>query len=337
MTRIRTRRLVLRPLAQADLDWVTRAAGDIAVSRWLTRVAHPYTRADAEQFLAAVMAGDLGALWIITEAGAPCGIVSVGEELGYWLEPRVWGRGLATEAASAAIRAAFSDPDRQEIRSGHLEGNAGSRRVLEKLGFEDQGSRMLTSLALGTEVASRAMCLTRTKWEAAFSDLSFRELGPDDAADLHQIACHWDVTRQLGSWPWPADPVFTATRSGPFKGEGFVWGVFEAGRLLGTVAVTVHAGLPTLGYMYALETAGRGLATRAARHALSHGFAQWDWPEIHAATWHDNAASGRVLRKLGFVHWRTGYEPARARGVPTLGHDYRLTRTDWDRLSNAAH
>jgi len=167
--------------------------------------------------------------------------------------------------------------------------------------------------------------------------LTFRDLTLADAPDLHEIACHWAVTRQLGSWPWPPDPAFTATRSVPFGGEGFVWGVFEAGRLVGTVAVTVHARAPTLGYMFAPDTAGRGLATRAARAALTRGFGSWGWPEIHAATWHDNPASSRVLQKLGFVHWRTAYERSRARGAPTLGHDFRLTRPDWDRLSNRAH
>ena len=89
MTRINTHRLVLRPLARDDLDWVTRAVGDFEVSRWLTRVPHPYSRTDAEAFLDAVEAGDLGALWVITEGRAPCGVISIGDELGYWLEPQV--------------------------------------------------------------------------------------------------------------------------------------------------------------------------------------------------------------------------------------------------------
>ncbi len=337
MTPLSTRRLVLRPLNEGDLDWVTQEAGRLEVSRWLTKVAHPYRRADAEAFYASVMAGGLGDLWVITRDGAPCGIISVGDELGYWIAQNVWGEGIATEAAGAVIAHAFANPARAEIRSGHFEDNHASRHVLRKLGFADAGPRTLTSLALGREVRSRAMVLTREAWQARPAPLSYRDLGPDDAADLHRIVTPWAVTRQLGSWPWPADPAFTATRSAPFAGEGFVWGVFEAGRLVGTVGLTARDGLPLLGYMFDLATAGRGLATRAAREALHHGFATWGWSEVRADTWHDNRASGRVLAKLGFTHWRTGYEPSRARAVPTLTHSYRLARTDWQRLSNRAH
>lgn len=165
----------------------------------------------------------------------------------------------------------------------------------------------------------------------------YRELGPEDAGALHEVVSPWDVTRQLGSWPWPPDPAFTGTRSAPFRGEGFVWGVFEADCLVGTVALTSKAGEVTLGYMFALDTAGRGLATRASRDALAHGFATWPWDEIRAVTWHDNLASGRVLAKLGFTHWRTGFDPSRARRSPTLSHFYRLTRPEWERLSPRPH
>ena len=40
-------------------------------------------------------------------------------------------------------------------------------------------------------------------------DYRLRPLGPADAADLHAVASHWAVVRQLGRWPWPPDRAFT--------------------------------------------------------------------------------------------------------------------------------
>jgi RimJ/RimL family protein N-acetyltransferase len=56
-------------------------------------------------------------------------------ELGYWLAAGQTGRGLATRAASALTRVAFSDPsiDRVEIRCDPR--NAASARVPERLGY----------------------------------------------------------------------------------------------------------------------------------------------------------------------------------------------------------
>lgn len=70
------------------------------------------------------------------------GIITGGEELGYWLLPRAQGRGYATEASRAVLSAWFSKGG-GEVVSGYFEGNRGSARVLEKLGFVESGRDML--------------------------------------------------------------------------------------------------------------------------------------------------------------------------------------------------
>ena len=39
-----------------------------------------------------------------------------------------------------------------------------------------------------------------------------------DTDALHRIVSHWDVVRQLASFPWPPDLAFTATRAQPYHG-----------------------------------------------------------------------------------------------------------------------
>ena len=70
-------------------------------------------------------------------------------EIGWWLARRLWGRGLATEAALVALRDAFERVELERIVSVAMTGNAASRRIMEKLGltleaeFEDEGVQLV--------------------------------------------------------------------------------------------------------------------------------------------------------------------------------------------------
>jgi ribosomal-protein-alanine N-acetyltransferase len=62
-------------------------------------------------------------------------------EVGYEIARRWWGRGLAPEAAGAVVRYGFSVLGLHRIEAGVLPGNDASVRVLQKLGFLDEGTR----------------------------------------------------------------------------------------------------------------------------------------------------------------------------------------------------
>jgi [ribosomal protein S5]-alanine N-acetyltransferase len=67
-----------------------------------------------------------------------CGLHPRGDqelELGFHLLPEHWGKGLAVEAARAAIAYAFDRLRVGSLFAGHHPENEGSRRVLAKLGF----------------------------------------------------------------------------------------------------------------------------------------------------------------------------------------------------------
>ena len=63
---------------------------------------------------------------------------------------------------------------------------------------------------------------------------------------------------------------------------------------------------------------GRGLATEAGRAFVEHGFRTLGLSRIVAGTNVKNLASNRVLKKLGFVHTRSG------EGGGERWHDYEL-------------
>ncbi len=58
-------------------------------------------------------------------------------------------------------------------------------------------------------------------------------------------------------------------------------------------------GKAELGYVFARAAWGRGIATEAARACLQYGFERLGWNAIGAGALRENAASLRVLEKLG--------------------------------------
>ena len=66
-----------------------------------------------------------------------------GMELGYWLHPAYTGRGLATMAAVALIREAFTLPDVDRVEIIHDAANTTSGAVAERLGFVEVGRRIV--------------------------------------------------------------------------------------------------------------------------------------------------------------------------------------------------
>ncbi|HEY5908148.1 MAG TPA: GNAT family N-acetyltransferase [Vicinamibacteria bacterium] len=60
-------------------------------------------------------------------------------EILYALDPSVWGRGYAIEAASAVLRYAFESLTLARITAGTNPGNAASWRVLERVGLRRTG------------------------------------------------------------------------------------------------------------------------------------------------------------------------------------------------------
>ncbi|MCB1337457.1 MAG: GNAT family N-acetyltransferase [Maritimibacter sp.] len=169
---LRTERLTLRAPRPDDAAWIGCEIARPEVHRWLTAVPRPYGLADAEDWIEA-NAGGSGA-FVIDAGGDPLGALTLGApgtapELGYWLKRAAWGRGIMTEAARAALGWQFSRSD-ATVASGHIVGNAASRRVLAKLGFADTGRVMRPSRFHGHDVEIQRMILARATWEANDAD-----------------------------------------------------------------------------------------------------------------------------------------------------------------------
>lgn len=77
-------------------------------------------------------------------------------DLGYRFLPRYWGQGLATEAGVASLRHGFEEIGLERIDGFVLPDNAGSIRVLEKVGMQRDGTATFDGLEALRFVARRA-------------------------------------------------------------------------------------------------------------------------------------------------------------------------------------
>lgn len=164
---IQTDRLVLRPFRDADASRVAALIGNLSVSRWLTRVPHPYSHDDARSFFARNAQDDM--VRAVTRADDAAdeiiGCCSIQNELGYWLGQPFWGLGYASEAATALVDRYFSRCQ-TDLRSGYMLGNAASARVLSKLGFAPTQIEVASCQSTRAPVKVQKMVLSPEIWRS---------------------------------------------------------------------------------------------------------------------------------------------------------------------------
>ena len=172
-----TKRLTLRPGWTEDAPALSLAIGHEAVVRNLSRAPWPYALGDAEAFLALPRDAHQARFQIMTRGEnrmiGGVELIPLGNrvhELGYWLTPDAWGRGYATEAATAVIEIARYALGSEQLIGRHMTDNRASGRVLHRLGFVETGRSRLFSLARGGEVDCVDLALDLTRPRVAADD-----------------------------------------------------------------------------------------------------------------------------------------------------------------------
>ena len=140
----------VRPIAPGDVPAIVAACQDSEIPRW-TRVPSPYTREDAERFVAIASteagAGEGVALAVCDSSGRLIGTVGLMEvdrergtgELGYWTAAEARGRGAATRAVALVRGWAHAELGLSRLEILAHRDNRPSQRVAERAGFEDTG------------------------------------------------------------------------------------------------------------------------------------------------------------------------------------------------------
>jgi RimJ/RimL family protein N-acetyltransferase len=141
----------LRPPRDSDADAVFAACQDAEIQRW-TRVPSPYRRSDAETFVSRVApegwTSGTAATFLVLDSTTAALLGSVGlhriaaggAEIGYWIAADARGRGIGTRAVGAVVRWGFGGLGLERITWTAAVGNIGSWRLVQRLGFQFEGT-----------------------------------------------------------------------------------------------------------------------------------------------------------------------------------------------------
>jgi ribosomal-protein-alanine N-acetyltransferase len=145
--RLETKRVVLLPWDSEDWLAFKPIATDPQVMRYVSEDGQPWTDAQIVEFVERQRNHYLNhgfCLWKMVSRDSEevvgfCGLqplTGTSEiEIGWWLSPGLWGQGIATEAAAAALADAFGRSGLDRAVAVAQKENRASTRVMEKIGM----------------------------------------------------------------------------------------------------------------------------------------------------------------------------------------------------------
>ncbi len=125
----------------ADNPGIARALRDLFPS--------PYSLLDAVAFIAKFSTAEPSTVFAIATAEEAFGIIGFfpgqdvnrfSAEVGYWIGEDYWGRGIMTKALDAFTDYVFQNSEMNRLYAGVFSSNPASGRVLEKAGYQYEGT-----------------------------------------------------------------------------------------------------------------------------------------------------------------------------------------------------
>lgn len=138
--------IVLRTCKAEDLKAITKHLQNPLVAQGSPCIPSPYKLSDAKEWFEQSQRYEAPHVFAITQNDILLGIIELKNhralkaELGYWLAPEAWGKGIATRVVREMLRYGFSQLDIHRIYAGVIEGNEASENVLLKTGFQYEGT-----------------------------------------------------------------------------------------------------------------------------------------------------------------------------------------------------
>ncbi|MFT4166879.1 MAG: GNAT family N-acetyltransferase [Microlunatus sp.] len=151
-----TERLVLREPVVDDAADVLVFRSDPIVQRYNSAPHRDLSESRTLiEEIRAVYARDAGIIWVVTlaQSGRVVGISGFDNwdtyhrraEVGYDLARDLWGQGIATESLTAILTYGFSELELRRVEAQTIADNHASVRLLDRLGFQQEGIRRVYS------------------------------------------------------------------------------------------------------------------------------------------------------------------------------------------------
>ena len=135
---------------------------------------YPYTEQDGLDFISAMLSADANETFAfaITTEGKVIGSIGVFRqgnihrrtaELGYYIAEAYWGKGMMTKAVRQICRYVFDNSDILSIYAEPFAFNAASCRVLEKAGFQYEGTLRSNAVKNGKVIDMKMYSLLKSE------------------------------------------------------------------------------------------------------------------------------------------------------------------------------
>jgi RimJ/RimL family protein N-acetyltransferase len=327
--------VTLRGYVTADTNDVVAYARDPLVQKW-TALPSPYTRRDAESFLANCADGwrrGAGRSFAIETQGRWCGGIDIRPatggvaEVGYGLAPWARGSGVAVRAMRLALPWAFSTLNLSVIQWEAHVGNWASRRAAWACGFQVEGALTAFVDARGTRADAWYGVLRRDDpmtpahpWHDPVTvrgqSVVLRAHSDQDVARMVEAAADERTQHWLADLPHPytidaAAAHLLRIRSDAAAGRRLGWALADPDSdvLIGEIGIFMHekTGLQNeMGYWMHPDARGRGVMTEATRMAARHALLPAEegglgMGRVFIRTGEFNHASRHVAVQAGFT------------------------------------
>jgi len=170
-------RVTLRAWKASDASSLARHANNDNIARQLRdRFPHPYTIADARQFIQSVTGARPTMLFAMVVDGEAVGgigfypgadVERFSAEIGYWLAEPYWGRGITVEAIQLVSTYAFDVCNMLRLFALPFADNAQSIRALEKAGYTREATLRASSVKHGQIRDQALYALVNGEWKGA--------------------------------------------------------------------------------------------------------------------------------------------------------------------------
>ena len=136
---------------------------------------YPYTVQDGKEFISAMLSADENetfafAIMVDDKVVGSIGIFRQGNihsqtaELGYYIAEEYWGKGIMTEAVKQICAYVFGDSDIIRIYAEPFAYNIASCRVLEKVGFQYEGTLRSNAVKNGKVIDMKMYSLIKEEY-----------------------------------------------------------------------------------------------------------------------------------------------------------------------------
>lgn len=162
--------------------WELSDAKDLAAALSNTKVQdnlqdglpYPYTEQDGLEYISGMLAADKSETFAFAVTTESKVIGSIGifrqknihrqtAELGYFIAEGYWGKGIMTEAVKQSCKYVFDNSDIIRIYAEPFAYNAASCRVLEKAGFQYEGTLRNNAVKNGKVIDMKMYSLLKTE------------------------------------------------------------------------------------------------------------------------------------------------------------------------------